>query len=130
MLCVDDDPWVLRSLERLFRKEPVELLTTVHPEQALRWVEDRDVRMLVTDQRMPGMTGIKLIEEVLCRSPRTACLILTAHPLDTDVLPDFLRDTYVLITKPWDGAELKSKVRQVFREIDIADQEDRRTSGE
>ncbi len=130
LLCVDDDPAVLRSLERLFREEPVELLSTAEPEQALRWVEEHDVWLLVTDQRMPGMTGIKLVEEVLCRSPRTACVILTAWPLDTAVLPDFLRDTYVLITKPWDGAELKSKVRQVLRELDMAEREDQGTSPE
>jgi DNA-binding NtrC family response regulator len=130
MLCVDDEPSVLRSLERLFRKEPVEVLTTMQPEVALRWVEDHDVRMLVTDQRMPGMSGTKLIEEVMCRSPRTVCVILTAYPLDTAVLPDFLRDTYVLITKPWDGEELTSKVRQILRELAQEDREDRRTSGE
>jgi DNA-binding NtrC family response regulator len=130
MLCVDDDPAVLRSLERLFREEPVEFLSTEQPEQALRWVEEHDVRLLVTDQRMPGMPGIKLVEEILCRSPRTACVILTAWPLDTAVLPEFLRDTYVLVTKPWDGAELKSKVREIFRELERAERKGRGTSPE
>jgi DNA-binding NtrC family response regulator len=127
---VDDDPFVLRSLERLFREESVDLLTTLHPELALRWVEDHDVRLLVTDQRMPGMTGTKLIEEVMCCSPSTACVILTAYPLDTAVLPDFLNGTYGLIAKPWDGPMLRSMVRQMLREGEIQDREDRRTSGE
>jgi DNA-binding NtrC family response regulator len=130
VLCVDDDPLVLRSLERLLRNEPVDVLTTLHPEIALRWVEDHDVRLLMTDQRMPGMSGTRLIEEVACRSPNTACVLLTAYPLDTAVLPDFLQGTYGLIAKPWDGPMLRSMIRQVLREGQIEDQEDRRTSGE
>ena len=130
MLCVDDEPAVLRSLERLFRDEPVDVLTTLQPDLALRWVEEHDVRVLVTDQRMPDMTGIKLVEEVMCRSPRTACIILTAYPHDARVLPEFLKDTYELIAKPWDGASLKSKVRQILREREMEEREDRRTSGE
>jgi two-component system response regulator HupR/HoxA len=130
MLCVDDDPAVLRSLERLFREEPVRLLSTLQPELALRWVQDHDVRLLLTDQRMPEMSGIKLVEEVMLRSPGTACVILTAYPKDVDVLPDFLQDTYEVIAKPWDGPSLKSKVRQILRERELEDQEDRETSGE
>jgi DNA-binding NtrC family response regulator len=116
VLCVDDDPYVLRSLERLLREEPVDVLTTLHPELALRWVEDHDVRLLVTDQRMPGMAGTRLIEEVLMRSPKTACVILTAYPLDTAVLPDFLNGTYGLMAKPWDKALMKSMIRQILHE--------------
>jgi DNA-binding NtrC family response regulator len=128
VLCVDDDPYVLRSLERLLRDEPVDVLTTLHPELALRWVEDHDVRLLVTDQRMPGMAGTRLIEEVLCRSPNTACVILTAYPLDTAVLPDFLDGTYGLIAKPWDGPMLRSMIRQILREGKLEDRSDRRFS--
>lgn len=130
MLCVDDDPAVLRALQRLFREEPVRMLSTLEPELALRWVQEHDVRVLVTDQRMPGMPGTKLVEEVMLRSPGTSCVILTAYPRDVDVLPDFLRDTYELIAKPWDGPSLKSKVRQILRERDMEDREDRETSGE
>jgi DNA-binding NtrC family response regulator len=130
MLCVDDDPAVLRSLARLFREEPVQVLSTLRPDLALRWVESHDVRILVTDQRMPDMSGLKLVEEVLCRSPGTACVILTAFPADAEVLPDFLRDTYDLIAKPWDGPALRSRVRQILREREVEDEEDRRTSGE
>jgi DNA-binding NtrC family response regulator len=130
LLCVDDDAVVLRSLVRLFREEPLELLATFQPEVALRWVEKHDVDLLLTDQRMPGMTGTELVEEVLACSPRTACAILTAYPLDSSVLPAFLRGTYDLFSKPWDGATLKSAIRQILRERRIEDREDRGSSGE
>jgi DNA-binding NtrC family response regulator len=130
ILCVDDDPHVLRALERLLRDEPVDILSTLQPELALRWVENHDVRLLITDQRMPGMTGTRLVEEVMCRSPGTACVILTAYTRDVGILPDFLRDTYELVAKPWDGEALKSKVLHILRERAVEDREDRETSGE
>src|SRR5262245_47610656 len=130
VLCVDDDPLVLRSLERLLREEPVEVLSTLHPEIALRWGEDHDVRVLVTDQRMPGMSGTKLVERVMCCSPKTACPILPAYPLDTAVLPSFLQGTYGLIAKPWDGPMLRTTVRQTIRERELQEWEDRTASGE
>ena len=130
VMSVDDDPYVLRSLERLLREEPVDVLTTLHPELALRWVEEHEVRLLVTDQRMPSMAGTKLIEEVLCCSPGTACMILTAYPMDTAVLPDFLNGTYGLMAKPWDGPALRSLIRQILRDGGLQDHDDRSPSGE
>ena len=116
VLCVDDDPLVLRSLERELRHEPVEVLSTLHPEVALRWVEEHDVAVLLTDQRMPGMSGTQLIEEVLECSPNTTCVLLTAYPRDTAVIPSFGNGTYGLIPKPWDGPMLQSTVRRILRE--------------
>ena len=116
VLCVDDDPFVLRSLERLLREEPVEVLSTMQPERALLWVQEHDVHVLVTDQRMPGMSGTRLIEEVVERSPGTTCVLLTAFPQDREVIPSSRRGTYGLIPKPWDGSMLKSTLRQILRE--------------
>jgi len=116
VLCVDDDPYVLRSLERLLREEPVEVLTTLHPELALRWVEEHDVRLLVTDQRMPGMAGTEYLVRARQIVPDAKRVILTAYPLDTAVLPDFLNGTYGLMAKPWDGALMRSMIRQILRE--------------
>jgi len=116
VLCVDDDPLVLKSLERLFKGEPVRLLTTLQPRLALKWVEEHDVSLLVTDQRMPEMCGTELVEEVLKVSPRTACVILTAYAMDTAVLPAFLQGVYGLMSKPWDGPMFKSTVRQMLRD--------------
>lgn len=130
MLCVDDDPLVLKSLERLFHKEPVELLSTFQPELALKWVKEHAVDLLVTDQRMPGITGTKLIEAVLACSPSTTCILLTAYPLDAAVLSSFIQGPYGLISKPWDGPMLKAAIRQIIRERDIEDLEDRMMSGE
>ena len=58
VLFVDDEVNILRALQRLLRSEPVTLLTASSPEQALALVETEDIQVVVTDQRMPEMTGV------------------------------------------------------------------------
>ncbi len=123
VLCVDDDPAVLRSLHRLFRGEPVEILSTLKPELALRWMGEHDVDVLLTDQRMPGMSGTSLVEETRRRSPRTSCVLLTAYPHDVTENANALQETDGLVSKPWDGTMLKSTIRQILRERNFESEE-------
>jgi len=127
VLCVDDDPMVLRSLHRLFREEPVEVLSTLKPELALRWMSEHDVDVLLTDQRMPGMSGTSLVEETRRRSPRTSCVLLTAYPHDVTADTNALQEADGLVSKPWDGTMLKSTLRQILRERNFEPEE---SSGE
>jgi thioredoxin reductase (NADPH) len=111
IVAVDDDPGVSRAITRDLRvrygadyrvvratsgREAVGLLT----ELALR---DREVALVVSDQRMPQMTGIELLEHVRAHSPDSKLLLLTAYA-DTDVaikaINDIGLDYYML--KPWD----------------------------
>src|ERR1041384_1099403 len=81
LLCgVDDDPEILRALRRVFRPEPWEVLTTEHPAQVLQWICDRQVDLIIADQRMPDMNGSDLLEVVQDYSPGTACVILSGFP--------------------------------------------------
>ena len=114
ILAVDDDPNVSRAIARDLRArygadhrviratsgaEAVSLLV----ELTLR---DRSVALVVSDQRMPEMTGIELLEEVRRQSPTTKLLLLTAYA-DTAVaikaINDIGLDYYML--KPWDPPE-------------------------
>lgn len=114
ILSVDDDPVVSRAITRDLRAryggeyrvvpatsgaEALEVLT----ELTLR---DRAVALVAADQRMPGMTGIEVLEEVRRQSPEAKLLLLTAYA-DTDVaikaINDIGLDYYML--KPWDPPE-------------------------
>jgi len=130
VLCVDDDPMVLKSLARLFRDEPVQVVTTLQAQLALEWVQRRNVGLLLTDQRMPDMAGTDLVGEVQRCSPRTACVILTGYAPGIAAQPSLLQGLSGLISKPWDGPMLKSAVRQILHQRRIEEDEDRRGSGE
>jgi len=118
---VDDDPAILSSLERLLRSEPYVLRTTLQPQVALEWVERGDVSIMVSDQRMPDMTGIEVIQEVWRRSPRTICLLITGYPESLHAYRG--REAWVreMIEKPWDDRSLKRTLRQLLRERDLRD---------
>src|SRR5262245_24877530 len=78
VVLVDDEPAVLAALRRSLARERYLVLTTSRPHEALRWVEALDVSAVVSDERMPGMSGSELLRRVQDRSPATARIILTA----------------------------------------------------
>jgi len=112
VVCVDDEPAILASLQRLLRNEPYRLMTTGKPEEAVTWVLENRARVVIADQRMPGMTGLELLELVRNCSPSTARIMLSGQ---TD-LSGILQRTKLeaidrLVRKPWDADELKQTLR-------------------
>jgi CheY-like chemotaxis protein len=111
---VDDEPHVLAALRRLLRTEPYELVTLEDPVEALDLTGSRDVRLIISDQRMPRMSGAELLRCVRDRSPSTTRVILTAYP-DSAVNEDRTnRVIQRLVTKPWDDGQFKGMIRQLI----------------
>jgi response regulator RpfG family c-di-GMP phosphodiesterase len=116
VVCVDDEPEILSSLRRLLRNEPYEVLTTEKPDEAVAWVLERKARVLIADQRMPGMTGLQLLEIVQACSPETARVMLTGQSDLTGVMKvRTLEAISRLVRKPWEPEELKGIVRELLR---------------
>lgn len=111
VVLVDDEPAVLDSLKRLLRAEPYALLTTERPDQALEWVRRMNVRLVISDQRMPDMLGTELLDQVARSSPETRRVILTGYPGNTLKVQSLLSGIQDLIYKPWDDAALKQRIR-------------------
>lgn len=111
VVCVDDDPDVLSALRRLFENETYEVQTTERPAEALEWVQARDVGLVISDQRMPGMSGIELLEAVARHSPTTVRILLTAYPGAVVAVQSPSEGGFLMIGKPWDGDEIKRIVR-------------------
>ena len=111
ILAVDDDPVVSQAIMRDLRARyaaDYRVIAARSGAQALRLLEeltlrDRSVALVVSDQRMPEMTGIEMLAEVRRLSPETKLLLLTAYA-DTDVaikaINDIALDYYMF--KPWD----------------------------
>ena len=116
VVCVDDEPAILAALRRSLRQEPYDVLTTESPKDALRWITTRDISLIITDQRMPGMQGTELLEEVSRNSPSTARIILTAYPGTAFSTPGLRRWLECMISKPWDSGMLRRTIRQLLWE--------------
>lgn len=125
VVCVDDEPAILAALRRSLRREPYDLLTTNRAKDALHWVSTREVSLIITDQRMPGMQGTELLEEVSRSSPSTARIILTAYPGATVAVPGLRRRLECMISKPWDSGMLRRTMRELLweREMDARQEE-------
>jgi len=116
LLFVDDEAHILSALRRTLRREGYRILTAETPERALELLGAETVDLLVTDQKMPGMSGLQLLAEVHRRWPATRRLLLTGW---TEALPpERIRSLRIgaVIPKPWDDAELKRIVREQLAE--------------
>jgi len=114
IVCVDDEPLVNRALYRLFSREPYDVLVADTARKALRYVRDYDVDLVITDQRMPDMSGVELLSEIRQVSPETSGLILTAYP-ESVLVDDPPPEAIPLFAKPWDDETLREGVREMLR---------------
>ncbi|HSG02704.1 MAG TPA: HD domain-containing phosphohydrolase [Marinobacterium sp.] len=113
ILCVDDEPTIISSLKRVLRREDAIVLTALSGEEALEILKRENVDLLITDMRMPGLTGADLLAEVKRLELDPARILLTGYT-DDDLLKDAINegglDRY--LRKPWVNEELLSAVRQ------------------
>lgn len=120
ILAVDDEPANLRMLERLLRKN-YNVLTAMSGEEALSILSRENVSLIITDQRMPGMSGTELLRESLQTNPDTMKIILTGYT-DLDALTEAINTTrvYKFVNKPWEPFALKQTIDDAIREYELS----------
>ena len=121
ILFVDDEPEVLSILRRMFTEaDDYITLTASAGEEALAILESRPVDLLVTDQRMPGMTGIELASRARALRPDLSVILLTAYTDPRDLLDAINKgEVYRYLVKPWDTADLRHAVRQALEQVQL-----------
>lgn len=112
MLFVDDEEAVVKTLRAIFRFDH-NVLTATSGAEALELLKIRDVHVIVSDQRMPGMNGLQLLTKVREISPNTIRILLTGFS-DLAAIVGSVNEGEVFrfISKPWDHAEIKAIVGQ------------------
>jgi DNA-binding NtrC family response regulator len=120
ILVVDDEQDNLDAFRFNFRKT-FDILTATSGAEALSVLADKDVAVVVTDQRMPKMTGVELLREVRVRKPETVGIILTAFT-DVDVLIEAINlgQVYRYITKPWDAKEVRGVLQYAIERFHLS----------
>jgi DNA-binding NtrC family response regulator len=114
ILIVDDEPVNLRTLERLFRRD-YQTVTAQSGAEALTLLEQHDVALLISDQRMPEMTGIELMKKAVELRPQMVTILLTAYT-DINALIEAINSglVYRYMTKPWNNDDLRVAVTQAL----------------
>jgi serine/threonine-protein kinase len=112
VLFVDDEERVVNLLRMMFRAS-YEVHTATSGAQALEIAAAQPIDVIVSDQRMPGMTGIELLAEMRKRSPATMRILLTGYS-DLTAIVGSVNDGEVFrfINKPWDNEEIKRIVAE------------------
>jgi CheY-like chemotaxis protein len=113
ILIVDDEEAILETMTFTFM-DLYEVLTTSDPAQALQiMAENEPIAVVITDQRMPGMTGVELLREIYDRYPETVRIILTGFA-DSEATIKAINDGHIYgyVNKPWEPDELKAIVRR------------------
>lgn len=121
LLLVDDEPSILSSLRRLLRHEGYQILTATGGEQALDILATNPADVVVSDQRMPGMSGAEFLGRVRDIYPDTIRLILSGYS-DVEALTDAINQgaVFKFIGKPWDDDALRKVIREAFMLRDMA----------
>ncbi|MEJ2642456.1 MAG: ATPase, T2SS/T4P/T4SS family [Desulfosarcinaceae bacterium] len=121
ILFVDDEANVLKAMRRIFRRENYVLLTAGSGPEALSLLQkEAPVQVVLTDHRMPGMTGTQLLKKVKATSPGTIRIMLTGYA-DTDAVMGAVNEgaVYKFITKPWNDDDLRLTVSLALEQYDL-----------
>jgi len=113
LLIVDDEDAILETMSYTF-EDDYEVITASDPRRALELLDEHaPVATVITDQRMPGMTGVEFLTRVYEKHPTTTRIILTGFA-DMEAILRAINDghVYAYISKPWEPDQLKQVVRR------------------
>jgi diguanylate cyclase (GGDEF)-like protein len=115
LLLVDDEPSILSSLRRLLRNEGYRILTANSGSEGLQVLAKHAVDVIVSDQRMPGMTGVEFLRTVRQLYPDTVRIVLSGFT-ELQTVTDAVNAgaIYKFLTKPWDDEQLRAHVQEAF----------------
>jgi DNA-binding NtrC family response regulator len=118
LLIVDDEPNVCDSVYDLLRRE-FRVLKATSAEEGFRIMQQEEVHIVMTDQRMPRITGVELLSKVKARHPHAIRMLFTGFAdLDSIVAAINQGHVFQFLKKPWQPEELIVAVRQAAAEYD------------
>lgn len=125
VLFVDDEEGNLKAFKATFRRE-MDVLLAQSGQEALDLLEREHVHVIVSDQRMPGMTGSEFLAAARERHPRIMRMLLTGYAdLEAVVSAVNKGGIYAYATKPWDENDLKLRIQQAYELYQLRNDKDR-----
>ena len=126
LLLVDDEAGILAALKRLLRRDGYTIVTANSAAQGLQRLAECEVDVIVSDQRMPGMTGVEFLRRAKELYPHTIRMALSGYTEMQSII-DAINEgaIYKFLTKPWDDSRLREHIAEAFRQKDMADENSR-----
>lgn len=120
LLLVDDEANIVASLKHLLRSEGYCILTASSGLEGLELLATNPVGVIISDQRMPEMTGVDFLRRVKNLYPDTVRIVLSGYTELRSVI-DAINEgaVYKFLTKPWEDEQLREHVREAFQRYEL-----------
>ena len=121
LLLVDDEENIIRSLRRLLRRDGYTILTAASGQEGLEVLKKFEVGVIISDQRMPEMTGVQFLRQVKEIYPDTVRIVLSGHT-DLNTVTDAVNEgaIFKFFSKPWDDDLLRKNVTEAFQHFELS----------
>ncbi len=120
ILIVDDEPFITEILTEALSREPYVTLTAGSAEDALHLLAQRQVDVIISDEKMPGMSGSEFLAVVRKKYPDTIRMILTGHgSLESAMRAINEGQIYRFFTKPCNVLDLAMTIRKAIQQNDL-----------
>jgi len=115
LLIVDDEPHILAALQRMLVDEGYAIFTATNAHEGLEILAKHPVQVILSDQRMPAMTGAEFLGRVKALYPDTVRMVLSGYAeLETVVQAVNEGAIYKFFVKPWEDGQLRAQIRDAF----------------
>ena len=121
VLVVDDESSTLRSLRRILEKEGYRVATYANPVRALERLEAEPFDVLVSDLRMPQLSGLELLDRVKQTSPAMEVIIITGYASLESAVEATKKGAYQFLAKPFTPDDVRLKVAQALEQKRMRD---------
>jgi two-component system NtrC family sensor kinase len=120
ILIVDDEPNILKSLNRLLMRQEYEVFAASSGAEGLRICSQKDIHLILSDYRMPEMNGVEFLSKVKSQFPAITRIVLSGFA-DAAAVVDAINEgqIYKFMSKPWDDSELLLAIRQGLEKHDL-----------
>ncbi len=123
VLCVDDEQNILRAIKRALFSLDVDLTLVDSGEKALAVMKEKTIHVVISDMKMPGMTGAELLEQVAAHYPDTFRVVLTGFAdIDATIKAVNQGRIHRYLQKPWDNQELINTIEEGLERIKLKDE--------
>ncbi|NOT10504.1 MAG: response regulator [Methylococcaceae bacterium] len=120
ILLVDDEPNITSALKRTLRRDGYNILTANSGEEGLNLLAVHEVGVIISDQRMPHMTGVEFLRKVKALYPKTFRMVLSGYT-ELESVTSAINEgaIYKFLTKPWDDDQLRENTREAFQRYEM-----------
>jgi len=126
LLLVDDEDNILSAMKRLLRRDGYRILSAAGGDEALALLDRETVDVIVSDQRMPGMSGVEFLRRARLSHPDTVRIVLSGYTELQSVTGAINEGAvYKFLTKPWDDEQLRANIAEAFRHKVLLDENHR-----